>query len=125
MCLAVYTAASLANAKPMLTAFQAVRLGIAAYIVPFVFALSPALLFIGTATEIISAILFSILGILVLSVGLEGYFLRAMSMPERFLCVLGGVGLMAPYWPGRALGTAISLALFIHQWTRREERSAL
>lgn len=119
MCLAVYTAASLANSNPMKTAFQAVRLGIAAYIVPFVFAFSPALLLLGPTAEILSAIIFSIFGIIVLSVGLEGYLLADLKAYERVLGVLSGVGLMSPSWLGRGTGVAIVFALLLRQWIGR------
>jgi TRAP-type uncharacterized transport system fused permease subunit len=100
----------------MKTAFQAVRLGIAAYIVPFVFAFNPALLFLGPTAEILSAIIFSVLGVIVLSVGLEGYLFAELKGYERVLGVLSGIGLMSPTWLGRAIGAAIALALLFRQW---------
>ncbi len=56
-CLPVYIAASIARANFWQTGWTAMRLGIAAYIVPFIFALHPALIFIGTAKEIVVAII--------------------------------------------------------------------
>ena len=116
MCLAVYAAASLADSDPMKTAFQAVRLGVAAYIVPFVFAFSPALLFIGSPAKIILAVIFAIPGIITLSAGLEGYLVRDLKGFERVLSILGGIAMMSPSWWGRAAGTIIVTALFFRQW---------
>ena len=115
MCLAVYTAASLAHSRPMKTALYAVRLGIAAYIVPFVFAFSPSLLFIGPFLDVFLSFIFALIGILFLSVGLEGYLFRNLSGFERILGILSGLGLMGPSWTGKALGTALSLVLIVHQ----------
>ena len=53
-CLPVYIAASIAHANFWQTGWTAMRLGIAAYIVPFIFALHPALIFIGTVPTITS-----------------------------------------------------------------------
>jgi TRAP-type uncharacterized transport system fused permease subunit len=120
MCLAVYTAASLANSSPMKTAVHAVRLGIAAYIVPFVFAFSPALLFIGSSFDIFTAVVLAFIGIVLLSVGLEGYLFRNLSGFERVLGILGGVGLMSPFWIGRTAGAVLTMVLILWQWARRK-----
>jgi TRAP transporter 4TM/12TM fusion protein len=115
ICLAVYTAASLANSSPMKTALQALRLGIAAYIFPFVFAFSPALLCVGPLGKVLSAAFLAVLGIIVLSIGFEGYLLRRLHWVERILSILGGIGLMSPSWAGRGLGVALAaVALFFH-----------
>ena len=120
MCLAVYTAASLAKSSPMKTALHAVRLGIAAYIVPFVFAFSPALLFIGSFFDIFTAVVLAFIGIVVLSVGLEGHLFRNLSALERVLGILGGIGLMSPFWIGRTVGAVFILALVLCQWAGRK-----
>jgi TRAP transporter 4TM/12TM fusion protein len=116
ICLSVYAASSIASAKPMPTALHAVRLGIAAYIVPFVFAFSPSLLLIGSPAKVVTAIILAMLGILVLSTGLEGYLLRDLRWFERILAVASGFGLMMPSWLGRGAGASIVLVLLLRQW---------
>jgi len=57
LCLAVYTAALLANSGPMHTALKALSLGMAAYIFPFVFSFTPSLLFIGPLSKLLTAVM--------------------------------------------------------------------
>ena len=113
ICMSVYAAASIANAKPMPTAFQAVRLGVAAYIIPFVFAFSPTLLLMGQPARVLTAIILTTVGIIVLSAGLEGYLLRGLKWFERILAIVSGIGLMTPFWLARGAGAAILLVLLL------------
>lgn len=116
ICLAVYTAASIAGAKPMRTAWQAMRLGVAAYIVPLIFAYSPGLLLMGSPAEIIKAIISGLLGIIMVAIGLEGYLFSHLRWYERILAFGGGIGLITHSWLGKGVGVALLLALFLQQW---------
>ncbi len=120
ICLAAYTAASLANSNPMKTAFQAVRLGIAAYIFPFVFAFSPALLFIGPLPKVLFATCLAIVGIVFLSFGFEGFLLRHLGWFDRVLSVIGGIGLMSPSWTARGVGMALAGIVVLRHLGRRK-----
>lgn len=115
ICLAVYTAASLAGAEPMRTALQSIRLGIAAYLVPLVFAFSPALLFEGSPIEILFSAIMTALGIAILATGLEGYGLRKLHWVESILLVIGGGGLLIPFWPARIGGTVTCLSFIVYE----------
>jgi TRAP-type uncharacterized transport system fused permease subunit len=117
ICLAVYTGASIAGSKPMQTAWQAMRLGVAAYIVPMIFAYSPALLLIGSPLEIIRAIISGLMGMILIAIGLEGYLFCRLGWFERILSFGGGIGLMAPFWLSKGIGMALLLALLLQQWT--------
>ena len=95
--LAAYAGAAIAGANPMKTALQATKLAIGAFIVPYVFALNPAMLFIETtAGEVILIVITSLIGIFGVSSGLEGYVLRNASWWERILSVAGGLLLIYP-----------------------------
>ncbi|MBU2499063.1 MAG: TRAP transporter permease [Proteobacteria bacterium] len=126
VCMAVYTAASIANADPMRTAMQAIRLGIAAYLVPFVFAFSPGLLLIGSTGQIIREVILSALGIVIVGMGLEGYALRSLHWVERVLFIVGGLGLLAPHWAADIAGGSICLVLLLNEFlaNRRATRMA-
>jgi TRAP-type uncharacterized transport system fused permease subunit len=116
ICLAAYTGASIAGSKPMQTAWQSMRLGVAAYIVPFIFAYSPALLLIGSPAEIIRAIISGLIGMILIAIGLEGYLFRHLGWFERILSFGGGIGLMAPFWLSKGIGMALLLTLLLQQW---------
>ena len=95
--LAAYAGAAIAGANPMKTALQATKLAIGAFIVPYVFALNPAMLFIDTtAGSVILIVITSLIGIFGVSAGLEGYIIRNASWWERLLAVAGGLLLIYP-----------------------------
>ena len=118
ICVAAYTAASIANSGPLRTAFQAMRLGIVAYLVPFAFVLNPALVLKGTPVEIISSVVLAILGVIALSVGLEGYLWRNLDWFSRIMFFAGAIGLLSPIWILRGIGVAIILLVLLIQWRR-------
>ena len=95
--LAAYAGAAIAQANPMKTAFTATKLAIGAFIVPYVFALNPAMLFIDTtAGEVILICITSFVGIFAVSAALEGYFLHRMPWHQRLLSLAGGLMLIYP-----------------------------
>ncbi len=89
--IAAFVAAGIAESDPFRTGFLAMRLGIATYIVPFIFVYKPALLLNGSPPEIAVTILFSIIGIASLAAGAEGYLLRKLNWLQRILLVAGGI----------------------------------
>lgn len=75
--LAAYAGSAIAKSRPMRTALNATRLAIAAFLVPYIFALNPAMLFIDTVWyEVVLIVLSSFVGMIAISVALEGYLLR-------------------------------------------------
>ncbi len=95
--LAAYAGAAIAQANPMKTAFTATKLAIGAFIVPYVFALNPAMLFVNTtAIEVVLICITSFIGIFAVSASLQGYFLHSMRWYERFVSVVGGLLLIYP-----------------------------
>ena len=95
--LAAYAGAAIAQANPMKTAFTSTKLAIGAFIVPYVFALSPAMLFVDTsAWEVILICITSLVGIFGVSAALQGWFLCRMPWYERILSVVGGLLLIYP-----------------------------
>jgi TRAP transporter 4TM/12TM fusion protein len=95
--LAAYAGSAIAKSNPMKTAFTASRLAIAAFIVPYMFCLSPALLMIETTPLQVAQIsLTAIIGIFGLASGLEGYCFTDMNKIIRVLTVIGGLLLIYP-----------------------------
>ena len=74
--IAVFAAAGIAGSNFIKTGFQAMRLAIIAYVVPFMFVYKPALLMIGSPAEIAVAAITSIIGCIAFASGISGYLLR-------------------------------------------------
>ena len=93
--LAAFAAANIAGADVDATGWTATRIGWAAYLVPFLFVLSPPLLMQGSFFQIAGATLLAALGIWLGTVGVVGYFNKIVAPAKRGLLIFGGVCLMA------------------------------
>ena len=95
--LAAYAGSAIAKSNPMKTAFNASRLAIAVFIVPYVFCFNPALLLIDTTVlGVITIALTSFIGIFGVSSSLEGYIFTDMTIVSRLLLLVGGVCMIDP-----------------------------
>ena len=120
--LAAYAGAAIAHANPMKTAFTATKLAIGAFIVPYVFALNPAMLFIDTTVpEVILICITSIVGIFGVSAALEGYLLYTMRWYERIACAVGGLLLIYPGWVTDAVGLFLVATVVLLQLIERKK----
>ncbi len=114
--LAAYAGSAIANASPIKTAINATLLAIAAFIVPYVFGLNPALLFINTnLLEVILIIITSLTGIFGVSAGIRGFIFRNMNILERILIITGGLLLIYPGVITDIIGLAIVILLVFSQ----------
>ncbi|WP_254704193.1 TRAP transporter permease [Sulfitobacter pontiacus] len=96
---AAFLAATIAGAKPMLTSFTAMRLGVVIYFVPLFFLFQPALVLQGDLTPLIYVLPSIIIGITLLSGGLEGYLL-GVGMVRPWLRLPLGIAGFAFSFPG-------------------------
>ncbi len=95
--LAAYAGAAIAQANPMKTAITSTKLAIGAFIVPYVFALNPAMLFIDTNIwEVVQIAVTSLVGMFGVSAALEGYLTCRMSWFQRIISAVGGLLLIYP-----------------------------
>ena len=118
--LAAYAGAAIAGANPMKTALQATKLAIGAFIVPYVFALNPAMLFVDTtAGEVILIVITSLIGIFGVSAGLEGFVFRNASWWERILSVAGGILLIYPGIVTDVIGLALVGLVIVIQFLEK------
>jgi TRAP-type uncharacterized transport system fused permease subunit len=122
-CLATYTAAAIAGSDFWKTGWTGMRLGIAAYVVPFVFALHPALILKGPPGEILLAIAASAIGTFLLAIGCAGFLFRSLDSLKRGLFCMAGLMLMLPTWHGAWLifdvsGLLLGVGLFL--WERNK-----
>ncbi len=94
--LAAYAAASIADSNMLRTGLTAFRLGIVAYVVPYMFVYSPALLLMGSWRNVVVSAFTAFLGATGLAAGMERYFLRETKIHETLAFVSGGLLLIFP-----------------------------
>jgi len=116
VCLAVYAAASIGKADMFKTGYQAIRLSIAAYIVPFIFVYHPALLLQGGAIEVAIAVVTAMIGICLVAIAVEGYLFRPLDWFRRILICGGGILSLIPGWKTDLIGLAIALPILFWEW---------
>jgi len=126
VCMATYTAAAIARSDFWKTGWTGMRLGVAAYMVPFVFVFHPALILKGTLQEITMAVVTAAIGVVFVGIGAAGYLFRPLSWEKRALIGLAGLLLISSpsgaYWiAANVIGLALGLAVVL--WERN--RSAV
>lgn len=89
--LAAIAAASITKTNAIATGFAAMRIGWAAYIIPFAFIATPALLMDGTWVQIVSAAVLAIIGIAAICAGMVGFLNGPLPLSLRALFVIGGI----------------------------------
>lgn len=92
--LAAFAAASVAKCEPMETGIEAMRIGTVIYFIPFFFVFNPALLLISSWDEIVIVLVTALIGILLVSAGLQGYLIGAGRLNFNTVGVLGRISLV-------------------------------
>ena len=88
---AAYAASAIANENPLTIAVNAVKIAIAAFLVPFSFVFNEALLLQGTPMEIVFATISAALGLIVIGSAVEGYWKRHIGVLFRLILVAAGI----------------------------------
>lgn len=115
--LAAYAGSAIAKSNPMKTAFNASRLAIAVFIVPYIFCYSPALLLIDTnVLEVVRISITALIGIFGVAAGLEGYLKHDMNIVVRILCIAGGLMLIMPSLLTDIIGIAVVVICVAFQY---------
>jgi len=95
--LAAYAGAAIAHGNPMKTGVNATKLAIAAFIIPYILALNPAMVFVDTtAIEVVSIVVTSLVGMFAISMALEGFYRGVLPVPFRIIAAAGGLMLIYP-----------------------------
>ncbi len=94
--LAAYAAAGISGANPLRTAATACRLGLAAFIVPYMFVYAPQLLMVGSTDKIIIATVSSMIGVVSLAGSVVGWLLKRTTPIERCLLMIAALSLIKP-----------------------------
>ncbi|CCQ93101.1 Trap transporter, 4tm/12tm fusion protein [[Clostridium] ultunense Esp] len=122
--LAVYAATSIAESDFWKTSFEAVKLGITAFIVPYMFVYNPSLLAIGKPITILTTAITAIIGAVILGAGISGWLLVRADIKERILLIISGLFLIDPRFITNLLGLlGLVLVLIFHRKRKSLENS--
>ena len=108
-----YTAAAIAKSNPNQTGFTSFRMGIVAYIIPFIFLLNPAILLEGSGMDVVLAAATAILGVFCLTGAIEGYLLKYWSMVARVMLGIGALMMMIPGMTTDLIGIGLVVVAFV------------
>lgn len=114
--LASFAAAGLSGGDPMKTGVASVKLAIAGFIVPFMFVFSPQLMLINTTLiEGAWTAITACIGVFLLAVAVEGYFLAKVAVWMRAVILVGALALMNPGIVTDGIGIAACVVLYLVQ----------
>lgn len=122
-CLATYAAAAIAKSDFWQTGWAGMRLGIVAYIVPFVFVYHPALIARGPLAEIAGAVVTASAGVILLGIACAGYLFRPLGWGRRAWAAAAAAFFITPPLPGLpelvadGIGLALAFGLIFVEWT--------
>ncbi len=123
--LAAYAGSAIAKSDPMKTGVNATKLAIAAFIIPYVFALEPSMLIMDKGfLAAVQVILTSAIGMFGVAAGLEGFFRGRIHWILRILCVAGGLLLIYPGLPTDIAGIILVGCMVLIQLLFRGRKAA-
>jgi len=122
--LAAYTGAGLAGSNPVKTGFYAFKLGLAAFILPYMFVFGTALILEGPVFDVIESIITATIGIFFFAVALQGWMLVSLNLFERILSLICALCLIFPGWRTDLAGLALGLIIFLVQFTKSRKQKS-
>ena len=123
--LAAYAGSAIAKSNPMKTAFNASKLAVAAFIVPYMFCFNPAMLLIDTtAIQVVQISITAFIGIFALAAALEGYCFANMNAVIRIVIAAGGLLLIHPALATDLVGLIIVFVSLGFQYVLSKKRKA-
>jgi len=123
--LAAYAGSAIAKAPPMKTAFNASKLAIGAFVVPYIFAMNPAMLLIDTtAVQVVMVVITSIIGIFGVASALNGYLVRPMNPLARIAIGVGGLLMLDPSLLTDGVGIVLLAAVVVWQYLSGKKAAA-
>jgi TRAP transporter 4TM/12TM fusion protein len=119
--LAAFAAAAVSGGEPIKTGIDSSKLAIAAFIIPYMFVLSPELLMIDTTwTYLIWMIFTALAGMTMIGAGIIGYWLRKLFWYERVFGIVGGLLLIYPEGISDMVGLGLMVVLLALQFTKKK-----
>ena len=124
--LAAYAGSAIAKSNPMRTGINATKLAIAAFIVPYVFAYSPSLLFVDVESvfDVVSICVTALLGIYGVAAGLNGFVGKKINIIFRILLIAGGLTLIIPGLETDIIGLVVVGGITAYQMVTAKRDSA-
>ena len=115
--LAAYAGSAIAKADPMKTGVNATKLAIAAFIVPYIFAMNPQMLFVdvSSALQVVQICISALLGIFGVAAALNGFLYRPISPLLRLVLVVGGLGMLIPGTVTDVVGFVLVVGVVLYQ----------
>ena len=125
--LAAYAGSGISGGNPLKTGINASKLAIAAFIIPYMFVLSPVILMIeGSALDLLLSTITALIGMVALSSSLIGFLADHCRLPERLLLAVGGLLMIKPGLLTDAVGIILfGLVLFLQLRRRRAAQDAV
>ncbi len=120
--LAAYAGAAIAQANPMKTAITSTKLAVGAFVVPYVFAMNPAMLLVDTTVwDVVLISITSIIGIYAVSAALEGYLFKEMPWYQRIISLVGGLLLIIPGGVTDIIGVCLFALVIVIQLATKKK----
>lgn len=115
--LAAYAGSAIAKAPPMKTAINATKLAIAAFIVPYIFAMNPAMLLVNVSSplQVVQIVISALIGLFGVAAALNGFLYRKINPLFRLLLIAGGLGMMVPGTLTDVMGLVIVGGIVLYQ----------
>lgn len=113
--LAAYAGAALSGSDPMKTSVESFKIGLAAFVVPFMFFYSQAMLMQGTWGEVLHVFVSASIGIYMLSAAVQAWFFGPLPTVLRAILLIGALGMIQGGLLSDAVGLTIGIALFAYQ----------
>ena len=133
--LAAYAGAGIAGANSMKTGFQAVKIALAAFIVPYIFVINPALIMVDEVVgstviflpfiQALPVVVSAVIGILCLASAVQGYLIEKTNIIERVLLAIAALSLLNPGLVSDAVGLAVLIGIYVLQKASIKKKQAL
>ena len=120
--LAAYAGAAISGGNPIRTGIIATRLAITAFIIPYIFVLSPQMLLINTdVISVVQIVITSTIGMFAIAGGLEGYMKKPLVWWQRILSIIGGLMMIDPGLMTDLIGIAIIGIVVVEQYVIKDK----